>query len=225
MPVFRPILAGAALGDRLRAGLGAAVGILIAGLVAAFATRAGPLPLLIAPIGASAVLVFAVPSSPLAQPWSVIGGNTVSALWALIVVAIVPHEATAAALAVGGAIAVMSLARCLHPPGGAVALSVVLLAAAHTPARWWFPLSPVALDSALLVLAGVAFHRVSGHAYPHRIAKMPASPFVEQDIDAALADMHETFDIAREDLDALLARAAHHASVRQEPPARSSPRQ
>ena len=72
----------------------------------------------------------------------------------------------------------------------------------------------------LLVLAGLAFHRVSGHAYPHRVAPVPASPFTDGDIDAALADMHETFDIAREDLDALLARAAHHARVRQAPQAR-----
>jgi CBS domain-containing membrane protein len=154
----------------------------------------------------------------------VIGGNTVSGLWALLVVALVPHTALAAAIAVGGAIVVMSLARCLHPPGGAVALSVVLMTAAHTPASPWFPLSPVALDSALLVLAGLAFHRVSGHAYPHRVAAAPASPFTTADIDAALADMHETFDIAREDLDALLARAAHHARVRQAPPGRSAPR-
>ena len=224
MPAFRPILAGAQFGDRLRAGLGAACGILFTGLIAALATHAGTSPLLVAPIGASAVLVFAVPASPLAQPWSVIGGNTVSGLWALLVVALVPHTALAAAIAVGGAIVVMSLARCLHPPGGAVALSVVLLTAAHTPASLWFPLSPIALDSALLVLAGLAFHRVSGHAYPHRVAPVPASPFTDGDIDAALADMHETFDIAREDLDALLARAAHHARVRQAPPARSTPR-
>lgn len=224
MPAFHPILAGAQLGDRLRAGIGAALGILFAGIAAAFATHAGVSPLLVAPIGASAVLVFAVPASPLAQPWPVIGGNALSGLWALLVVALVPHIAIAAAIAVGGAIVVMSLARCLHPPGGAVALSVVLMTATHTPAGPWFPLAPVALDSALLVLAGLAFHRVSGHAYPHRVAAAPASPFSPGDVDAALADMHETFDIAREDLDALLARAAHHARVRQAPRGRSAPR-
>ena len=224
MPVFRPILAGAAFGDRLRAGTGAALGIVVTGLLAALATHAGASPVLVAPIGASAVLVFAVPASPLAQPWAVVGGNALSGIWALLVVAAVPHEAAAAGLAVGGAIVVMSLARCLHPPGGAVALSVVLMTAAHTPAAPWFPVSPVALESALLVIAGAAFHRLSGHAYPHRVAPTPTSPFAAQDIAAALADMHETFDIAREDLDALLARAAHHASVRREPRARSSPR-
>jgi CBS domain-containing membrane protein len=225
MQIFRPILAGAALGDRLVAGVGAALGIALTGLIAAWLAGAGALPMLVAPIGASAVLVFAVPASPLAQPWPVIGGNTVSAIFGLIVVQMVPQEAIAAALAVGGAIVLMSLLRCLHPPGGAVALSVALMAGAHQPAGWLFPLVPVGLNSALLVVAAVAFHRWSAHAYPHRPVATPASSaFAPEDIDAALAEMHETFDIAREDLDALLTRAADHAAIRQERRVRSSPR-
>lgn len=223
MALFRPILAGAALGDRMRAGAGAAAGIFLTGLVAALVARSGAAPLLVAPIGASAVLVFAVPSSPLAQPWPVVGGNLVSAIVGLIVVALLPQTLWAAPVAVGCAIVAMSLARCLHPPGGAVALSVALMAASAAPAGWPFPLVPVALDSLLLVAAGVLFHRVSGHAYPHRVAPPPPSAFAPEDVDAALADMHETFDIARADLDALLARAAHHAGVRQRPRGRSSP--
>ena len=223
--LFRPILAGAALGDRLRAGVGAGIGIALTGLAAAWLAGGGALPLLVAPIGASAVLVFAVPASPLAQPWPVIGGNMLSAIWALLVVQVVPHAATAAALAVGGAIAAMALLRCLHPPGGAVALSVVLLTASHDRVGWAFPIAPVGLDSALLAVCGIAFHRLTGHAYPHRpVAAATPSPFVPEDIDAALAEMHERFDIAREDLDALLTAAARHAKVRRERSARSSPR-
>jgi CBS domain-containing membrane protein len=225
MPVFRPILVGGALVDRLLAGAGAALGIAFAGLLAALLTRHGAQPLLIAPIGASAVLVFAVPASPLAQPWPVIGGNTLSALFALGVVPFVPDPTAAAGLAVGGAIVVMSLARCLHPPGGAVALGVALLAHGAGAAGWSYALIPVALDSLLLVAGAVAYHRWSGHAYPHRPPPQPApSAFADEDVDAALAEMHETFDIARADLDALLARAAHHAGIRRAPSVRSSPR-
>jgi len=221
---FRPILAGAALGDRLRAGIGAGIAIALTGLAAAWLAGGGALPLLIAPIGASAVLVFAVPASPLAQPWPVIGGNMLSAIWALLVVRVVPHEAAAAALAVGGAIAGMALLGCLHPPGGAVALGVVLLTAGHDRVGWAFPVLPVGVDSVLLTICGVAFHRLTGHAYPHRPAAAAPSPFVPEDIDAALAEMHERFDIAREDLDALLTAAAHHATIRRGRSARSSPR-
>lgn len=224
MRIFRPILSGAAWGDRVLAGAGAAFGILFAGVVAALVVRAWPAPLLMAPIGASAVLVFAVPASPLAQPWPVIGGNVLSGLTGLVVAACVPHTLVAAPLAVGGAIVAMSLARCLHPPGGAVALSVVLTAAGGGHAGAWFWLDPVAIDSALLVTAGLLFHRLSGHTYPHRpVTVAGAPPFAPEDIDAAIAEMHETFDIAREDLDALLAAAARAAAIRRGRSGRSSP--
>jgi CBS domain-containing membrane protein len=223
--LFRPILAGAVLGDRLLAGLGATLGIALTGVVAAYLAGQGTLPLLVAPIGASAVLVFAVPASPLAQPWPVIGGNMLSALWGLMIVQWVLAPVAAAGLAVGGAIVVMSLLRCLHPPGGAVALGVVL-AAGHLPNGWLYPWLPVGIDSALLVLGAMLFHRLSRRAYPHRpAAPAPApSPFAAEDMDAALAEMHESFDIARADLDALLDAAARHAALRRERSARSSPR-
>ncbi len=225
MLAFRPILSGAVWNDRLRAGVGAAFGILLTGVLAALVARTWPVPLLMAPIGASAVLVFAVPASPLAQPWPVIGGNIVSASFALIVVAVVPQSLVAAPVAVGGAIMLMSLSRCLHPPGGAVALSVVLIAGSGGHAGIWFWLDPVAVDSLLLVGAGMLFHRVSGHSYPHRATVTWMSPaFAAEDIDAALAEMHETFDIAREDLDALLAAALRAAEIRRGRSGRSSPR-
>jgi CBS domain-containing membrane protein len=52
-------------------------------------------------VGASAVLVFAVPNSPLAQPWAVVGGNTVSALVGVLAVRWLGHSDLAAGLAVG----------------------------------------------------------------------------------------------------------------------------
>lgn len=222
MRIFRPILAGAALGDRLVAGVAAIIGVALTGLIAALLGHSAA-PLLVAPIGASTVLVFAVPASPLAQPWPVIGGNMLSAICGLIVVRLIGDPVAAAAVAVGLAIIVMSLARCLHPPGGAVALGVAL-AAAHTPLGWLYPFLPVALDSALLVGSGILFHRLAGHAYPHRPVPAPPSVFAPEDVDAALADMHDSFDIARADLDALLAAAARHAAIRRERSVRSSPR-
>src|SRR5262245_7702529 len=78
--LFEPILAGATLWDRTVACLGALLGIAITGAVCGLALGAGhDVPLIVAPLGASAVLLFAVPSSPLAQPWPIIGGNTISA--------------------------------------------------------------------------------------------------------------------------------------------------
>lgn len=214
--MFRPLLAGATLGDRVRAAMGGLVGIAFTA-AAAWAILAGwpGMPMLVAPMGASAVLVFAVPASPLAQPWPVIGGNAVSAGVGLLAAWAIPEPALAAGAAVGGAILTMSLLRCLHPPGGAAALTVAIGGPAVKAAGLLFPLVPVALDAVLLTLAGLAFHRLSGHTYPHR----PAEPAVwrapdEEDLDRALAEMGESFDIDRADLADLFHRVAAEAARR-----------
>lgn len=208
--LFQPILAGASLRDRLVACLGALVGIAAAAaLLLGPAQAAAGLPLLVAPIGASAVLLFAVPASPLAQPWPLVGGNLLSAAVGLAAALLVPSPAVAAGLAVAGAILVMSLARCLHPPGGAIALSATLggLDVAEL-------LPPVAASSLALVALGWLFHRMSGHGYPHRAAPPPPSALTAADVDRALADLGETFDVSRADLDRLFVQAELHAAAR-----------
>jgi CBS domain-containing membrane protein len=82
--------------------------------------------LLVAPMGASAVLLFAVPASPLAQPWSIVGGNLVSATVGVACATWISDLVDAAALAIALAICAMFALRCVHPPSGAVALTAVL---------------------------------------------------------------------------------------------------
>lgn len=221
--LFAPILAGATFGDRLLACTGAAVGITLTAIVTAMAFGNGwTAILLVAPMGASAVLIFAVPASPLAQPWSVIGGNVISAIVGVGIASMVSSPALASGLAVGGAILAMSLLRCLHPPGGAAALTAVIGGPAVTAAGWMFPVLPVGINAVILTAAGMLFHLLSKHSYPHRAVAMTAVPAVlegdsiphPEDLDAALADLGETFDIGREDLDLLLERVKVHAAIR-----------
>ena len=219
--LFVPLLAGASLRDRVLACLGALIGVSVVG-VAGLALFPASLPWIVAAIGASTVLLFAVPASPLAQPWSLVGGNSISAVVGVLVVHYVHDPVTAATLAVAAAILVMSLLRCLHPPGGAAALSAVLassLIEAGGPGAF---LIPVVVNSLLLTSVGWLFHRYSGHSYPHRPAPVEGrvlppdsvSGLLMEDIDSALADLGETFDISREDLALLLARAEVHAAER-----------
>jgi CBS domain-containing membrane protein len=208
------LLAGATSRDRLLAGIGALIGIgLTAYLCRSFLP--GVSPFLAAPIGASAVLVFAVPASPLSQPWSVVGGNVVSALIGTLAAHLFARPEIAVGVAVGAAILAMSLLRCLHAPGGGTAAVTGLSGAASS---YHFALFPIALNAVLLVAVALLFHRLTGHSYPHRPqAKLaPATPvgFHSDDIDAALADMGDAFDISRDDLDLLLSRAEHHAGAR-----------
>lgn len=232
--LFSPILAGATLRERLIACLGAMICIGLTGLASAVLIRLtslpghGPLlPLIVAPMGASAVLLFAVPASPLAQPWSIIGGNTISAMVGVAVAYFLRDPMLAIGVAVALAIAAMSFARCLHPPGGAAALTAVLIGPAATASGLLFPFVPVALNSLLLVALGWIFHKASGRVYPHRPAALPVNThqtrdvppqiragFRAEDIEAALAAMHETFDIDRDDLDRLLRQVELEALVR-----------
>ena len=222
MHFFRPIIAGAHLPERLIACLGASIGVaLTIVLCARLPIAAADLPIIVAPLGASAVLVFAVPASPLAQPWPVIGGNILSALVGVAAFHAIPNMAIAAGVAVGGAILAMSFLRCLHPPGGAAALTAVIGGHGIHATGYAFALAPVGTNSIALVALALLFHRATARSYPHRPADVPApatAPGLHlSDIDAALDGMHESFDISREDLAALLSRAELHAAVRQKP--------
>lgn len=226
--LFAPILAGATLRDRLIGCLGALAGIGLAGFLSHLLIGDVPqLPFIVAPLGATAVLLFAVPASPLAQPWPIIGGNTISAAIGVCVALLVPDTVVAAAIGVALAILVMSLCRCLHPPGGAAALTAVLAGPNIAAAHYLFPLLPIAVNSVLLVLLGIAFHRLTRRAYPHVATPAPANThrttdlppqlrvgFQAADIDAALARLDETFDIDRADLDRLFREVEHQALLR-----------
>lgn len=216
---WQAILPGATFRDRAISCTGAFAGI---GLVAAVCSIIGvPLALgtlLVAPIGASAVLLFALPASPLSQPWPVIGGNFVAACVGLIVASTVANFWLAAGLSVGLAILAMSLLRCLHPPGGGTALLGVLGGEAVASAGLTFALWPVTLNATLLVAAAWAFHRLSGHSYPHRpgaavdASNLPVSRFRSEHIDSALLELGDTLDVSREDLDILFRVAERHAA-------------
>ncbi|HEX8373703.1 MAG TPA: HPP family protein, partial [Geminicoccaceae bacterium] len=226
--LFRPILAGATLRERLVACLGALAGIALTGQICGWFFGEGPhIPLIVAPMGASAVLLFAVPASPLAQPWPVIGGNTISAFMGVVAAHLIPDPVLAIGVGVSLAIAAMSLTRCLHPPGGAAALTALIGGPAVTSSGFLFPLFPVCINSIILVALGIAFHKISRRNYPHVAAVVPANPhgtadlpaairvgIRPEDVDAALEALGETLDIDRSDLDRLLQQVERQALAR-----------
>lgn len=197
--------------ERLRIVIGSLLGIFVTGLLCHLADRMMPgLPWLVAPLGASAVLVYAVPASPMAQPWNVVGGNTLSALAGIAGVHgmhLLGSPALAAAVGVATAIALMLALRCLHPPGGATALMVVLGGVSDP----LFAFYPVMLNSVLLVAVGVAYNNATRRAYPHtQLAPPGPAPSVEDqlldaDLDAVLARYNQVLDVSRDDLKTLLA--------------------
>lgn len=207
--------------EALRAAAGAGFGLLLTALLLwALAPSAANLPL-IAPFGASAFLIFAVPNSPLAQPWSVVVGNTLSALAALLVLQTGLAPLIAAPLAVALAALAMAASRAMHPPGGAVALFTALAA----PDAVTFALSPVLSGSLALVILGILWNRATGRAYPFR--QSPPSPHGTADPaperrhlppPGAMADLLATLrlgaNIGVEDLTRLITAAEAEAAAR-----------
>lgn len=217
--------------EAARAGLGALIGLGVTGLFLLSPSVDLRLGLyLIAPFGATSVLVFAVPSSPLAQPWSAVVGNTASAVVAVAVCALIDDPALRVALAVGLAITVMILLRALHPPGGAVAMTAALSPEAVNELGLWFALSPVAAGTLLLVVVAALYAALTGRRYPFRqfdevnphgtsdhspVERLGLS---EAELTAILTQYRQSLNLGVEDLARLIAAAEMQAASHQTGP-------
>ncbi|ACA94885.1 MULTISPECIES: HPP family protein [Burkholderia cepacia complex] len=212
--------------ERLRACAGALVGIATVGVTMRLLPGVpGLVPLLVAPMGASAVLLFAVPASPLAQPWSIIGGNLVAATVGVACAQWIADPITAAAVAIACAIGGMFALRCVHPPSGAVALTAVVGGPAIHALGFGFVLQPIALQSAILLSAALVYHALTGHRYPHGGVRPEAKPqggstaparggFTRGDLDAVLKRHSEWLDVDPDDLETLLRETEMQAYTR-----------
>jgi CBS domain-containing membrane protein len=216
--LFLPAASTASITERLRASAGALLGLFITGTVAHLMLGEEAI-WLVAPMGASSVLLFCVPASPLAQPWSVIGGNVISAFVSAACVKWLGHLLPMPALAAVGtaaAIAFMFFKRFLHPPGGAAALTAVIGGPAVHAAGFSFALGPVLVDSVLLVTAAIVYNNLTGRRYPHAQTLSHPNPhatkddvptvrlgFKPEDLDAVLRRYGQVLDISRDDLEAL----------------------
>ncbi|WP_265500939.1 HPP family protein [Paracoccus beibuensis] len=166
---FGPSIASASWAEALRAGVGALVGLAIAGIFALSPAVDAQLGLyLIAPFGASSVLLFAVPNSPLAQPWAAVVGNTVAAVIGVAACLLVADPALRIAVAVGAAITATILCRALHPPAGAVAMTAAMSPDAIADLGFRFAVTPVAAGTLLLVALAAVYARLTGRHYPMR---------------------------------------------------------
>lgn len=224
-----PAIGRGAPREALRAGCGALIGLFLAGLVMAAAGTDLRLGLyLIAPFGASSVLLFAVPNSPLAQPWSAVVGNATGAAVGVLACLLVPDPGLRVALAVGAGIAAMTLMRAMHPPAGAVAMTAAMNPEAIHALGFWFVLAPVTLGTVLLVAVAMVYARATGRHYPFRHFDDPGRQgtgdapaperlgLSEAELDEILQSYRQSLNLGTEDLARLIGaaqlQAASHAT-------------
>lgn len=141
--------------------VGSCASMFIIGLLHKLFVGATGLPLIMAPFGASAVLVFGAPRSPVAQPRNVIGGHVLSALIGITVYQLAGDSPLVAmSLAVPTAIVLMHLTGTLHPPGGATAFLTAAGDASIHALGYWFVLTPCALGGALMILIALVVNNL-----------------------------------------------------------------
>ena len=117
---------------------------------------------MIGSFGASAVLVFGAPKSPLAQPRNLVGGHVLSALVGVLCFDLLGgFPIIAESLAVATAIALMHLSRTLHPPGGATALIAVAGSDALHELGYLYVLMPVGLGAVVLLVVALLVNNLA----------------------------------------------------------------
>ena len=220
---LRPGPIGYRRADFLRGGFGALVGIALAA-VAANAVPGGPamLPFIVAPMGASAVLLFAAPASPLAQPYSLLVGNVVSTLIGVTAARVFDDVTVAASVAVAVAIAVMMALRCVHPPGGACALFTAVGSVAVAEQGYAFAVWPVGVNTVVLLVVAALVNNLTGRPYPHVPPPPPPTQGADvapsqrvgvqtEDIRQAIVSLDRGLDILPGDVMSLIREAESHA--------------
>ena len=166
--------------------------------------------MIVASMGASAVLLFAVPHSALAQPWNVVAGHALSAIIGVSFAYAFTDTMIAAALSVGCAIAVMHYLRCMHPPGGATALSAVIGGPAVNATGYAYVLQPVLVNAIVILCIAIVFNALFDfYRYPLLHAKQGKQsttrdehypPIAHADLVYALSQIDTMVTVSEEDL-------------------------
>ncbi|MBV7407473.1 HPP family protein [Maritimibacter sp. DP1N21-5] len=226
-----PAVARVSTIEALRAGGGALVGLALTGLflLSPYIDADQGL-FLIAPFGATSVLLFAIPNSPLAQPWSAIVGNTIAAVIGIAVCLTLPDPVLRVALAVSLAITATILCRAVHPPAGAVAMTAALSPDIARELGFWFALAPVAVGTTALVVLAALYARITGRRYPFRQFDDPSKHgtddrnpterlgLSEDELTEILERYSQSFNLGVEDLARLIGAAELQAAAQSSGP-------
>lgn len=210
--------------EKLLSALGAFLGILGVLVISHGVLGVQGTALVVTSMGASAVLLFAAPHSPLSQPWPVLGGHMLSSAIGITCVLFIHDPLTAAAVAVALSIAAMYYLRCLHPPGGAAALAVVLGGEAVHTLGYAYLVAPLLLNVLVLLSVAMLFNAPFGHRrYPLWMSRLatgqaPAdvqekSMIAHSDLVYALSQIDSFIDVTEDDLLRIYHLATNHAHM------------
>ena len=136
--------------------IGAFISTLIASFFSYSILSEEGLPMILASTGASAMLIFSLPHAAVSQPWNLIGGHLVSAAVGVSCYLFIDSEILASSLAIPLAMMFMHWLRCMHPPGGATAITAVIGGANVHALGYGFLVLPVFLNAVILLSLAMA---------------------------------------------------------------------
>lgn len=202
--------------EKTRISIATGLSVLLTGLISSFFLDGMGVPLMAISMGASAVLLFGVPGGLLSQPWPFVGGHLVSAAVAITFMHWLPPGWLSAGLVVGLAMGVMLSLRCLHPPGGAIALYLVLGGQQVHDLGFLFLLEPLGINLVVMLLLALLINNIlPGHRYPvprhaanvHRVRD--ANPLerlglTHDDIETSMRNLGVMVDVSTGELENIL---------------------
>lgn len=211
--------------EKIISGLGGFTGILLILLVTRQYVEPGAAGLIVASMGASAVLLFAVPHGPLSQPWALGCGHLVSAVIGISCYLLIPDPFLAAAAAVGLAISAMHYLRCIHPPGGATALTAVVAGTGVHALGFQYLVTPVLINVAVIFTVAIVFNYLfPWRRYPVAMMQYTRKPaereqpvetsLSREDLEHALRQMNLYVDVSHEDLERIYQLARNRTNGR-----------
>ena len=214
------------LTERLKVALSACIALFIVTYTSLQLADTASTIVLLASMGASSVLLFGLPNSPLARPWSFAAGHLISATVGLSCSHLFSDLALMAAVTIGCVLFVMYLFECMHPPGGATAL-VPVIASADTVLGYDFLLYPVALNVFVMLAVALLLQKFwlkQGMQKPsqqydpihlhHDKSPLNRLGLQTEDLLSALNSFDTVIDISEQDLERLYHQAQLHAYQR-----------
>lgn len=206
--------------ERWVAAIGAFFGILATTWVSMRYLSTGDAWLMVGSMGASAVLLFAVPHGQLSQPWPAMIGQLISAFIGVACAKYISLPVLAAAGSVSLAILVMHYTRCIHPPAGATALIAVIGGPSIHTLGYWYILEPVMINTFTIICMAFVFNNLFyWRRYPASL-QQHGKPLEDlfhiklEDIDHALKQINSPIDAVQEDVLEIVQLANYHALER-----------
>lgn len=184
------------------------------------------LPFILASMGATAVILFAAPTSTMGRPWPLLAGHLLAAFIGISCGKLTGNLLISVPLTIGLTIFAMHYLRCIHPPGGATALLTLLGGAEVSAAGYQFLLTPLAINLGILMLAAFILNKIRAEqgrksrieipsAWQRRrqIAPTQGSSIDPQDLQAAIDELDSYVDLDAAQLAQLfdMAQRQHHS--------------